>query len=75
MNIDFEKKNKGVLFPNVRYGEVFIHDLFVGEETICMKINSADESINAVSLSDGDTLCFDDDDIVFPVGYKFQVIY
>lgn len=74
MKIRFKEKNKGILFPNIQDGEVFMHDLGIGEETICMKIDSLDKSINAVSLSNGAALCFDDNDIVFPVEYEFQII-
>lgn len=61
------KRNMNERFDSINDGDVFI----VYDKDICMKIESIDDSYcniyNAVNLSDGTLVCFNNDDIIQPV--------
>lgn len=60
------KRNMCARFDSINNGDVFI----IYDTDTCMKIESLVDSCNiynAVSLSDGTLVCFNNDDIVQPV--------
>lgn len=66
------KNKRDIPFKMIAIGEVFSWDDALYMATHEATSTSTGELYNAVNLADGESTCFDDDEVVFPV--KAQLV-